>query len=547
MNAAQTEEERAAAVLKLGEEQWKLDQQEMATAQRVPMTFNKNAPKKANIPEGEPPHGYICYRCGKKGKIDPPNAFLTTTLTILGHWIQACPTNDDPNFEGRARIKRTTGIPRSMLTVVDDSEVDKLSEEQRQNLMLNADGKHVLARTDEKEWAKHVERVNASAAAQQKAGFGDKELESRGLQCPIDKRLFVDPMKTPCCGKTYCNECITNALIESDLVCPGCDTEDVIIETLVSDEEMKEKIKAYEAEKAEERKASSGSQASSPRSPQVKTEAIKSEALDAAAPSPPGSKSPASSIADSTTNSKKRSAPDAADDKLKAEAAPAMKRQKSNESAKTTTVERTASPAASINTTTAPISTNIPAMNQFMPPDMSSMMQNMNFPMMPGMQMPLAMPGMPFMPMPGMMNPGMMQMPNFMAPNFNAMNGMNGMNAFPNQQQFGAFPTPNFNTPIPIMSNQQPQFSNQSNNNNNQQMNGLNGMTGVPSGPRAQTQAQNQGFQKFPPTGPSAHKFSNQQRHVGKDEDNAYMRQPVNPHRHQNRQKRVRPSDYREL
>jgi hypothetical protein len=20
------------------------------------------------VPEGEPPHGYICYRCGKKGK-----------------------------------------------------------------------------------------------------------------------------------------------------------------------------------------------------------------------------------------------------------------------------------------------------------------------------------------------------------------------------------------------------------------------------------------------------------------------------------------------
>ena len=68
MNTAQTEEERAAAVLRFGEEQWKLDQQEMASAQRVPMSFNKSASKKANIPEGEPPHGYICYRCGKKGK-----------------------------------------------------------------------------------------------------------------------------------------------------------------------------------------------------------------------------------------------------------------------------------------------------------------------------------------------------------------------------------------------------------------------------------------------------------------------------------------------
>ncbi len=453
-------------------------------------------------------------------------------LTYAGHWIQACPTNDDPNFEGRARIKRTTGIPRSMLKVVDQSEIDQLDEEERQNLMLDADGQNVIVKTDEKEWAKHVEKVNASAAAQEKAGFGDKALAERGLECPIDKHLFVDPMKTPCCGKTYCNDCITNALIDSDLVCPGCETEDIIIETLVSDEEMKEKIKAYQAEKAEKTKAESPG--SSPNSPTAKAEQV-----DGAAASPQGSKSPASSTAGSVVNSRKRGASDVVDDKLKVEVAPAMKRQKSDGSATTEQIERTDSPAVATSTSTT--AANFPAMNTFMPPDMSSMMQNMNFPMMPGM--PMSMPGMPFMPMPGMMNPGMMQMPNFMPPNFNAMNGMNG---FPNQQQFGMFPQPNFNNPIPMMNNnQQPQFPNQHANNNNQ----MNGMQGVPSGPRAQVQAQNQGqgFQKYPPTGPSANKFSNQQRHVGKDEDNAYMRQPVNPHRHQNRQKRVRPSDYREL
>ncbi len=68
VNSAQTEEERTAAILRLGEQQWKSNQQEMAGATRVPMTFNKNTSKKANIPEGEPPHGYICYRCGKKGE-----------------------------------------------------------------------------------------------------------------------------------------------------------------------------------------------------------------------------------------------------------------------------------------------------------------------------------------------------------------------------------------------------------------------------------------------------------------------------------------------
>ncbi|POW03633.1 hypothetical protein PSTT_10932 [Puccinia striiformis] len=47
---------------------------------------------------GPPPQGYICYRCGSKG-----------------HWINVCPTNDNPDFEGRPRIKRTTGIPKMQL------------------------------------------------------------------------------------------------------------------------------------------------------------------------------------------------------------------------------------------------------------------------------------------------------------------------------------------------------------------------------------------------------------------------------------------------
>lgn len=440
-----------------------------------------------------------------------------------------------------------------MLKVVDQSEIDQLDEEDRQNLMLDADGQNVIVKTDEKEWAKHVEKVNASAAAQQKAGFGDKELESRGLECPIDKQLFVDPMKTPCCGKTYCNECITNALIDSDLVCPGCETEDIIIETLVSDEEVKDKIKVYEAEKATESKAKAGSQTSSPR-----PDTAKLAEDGAAAPSPSGSKSPASSSGGSTVKSKKRSADDGSDEKLKAELAPAMKRQKSDGSATTTTIQRISSPPINTNT----VAPTFPAMSQFMPPDMSGMMQNMpnmNFPMMPGM--PMSMPGMPFMPMPGMMNPGMMQMPNFMPQNFNAMNGMNGMSGmngmngvngmngagFPNQQFGAMFPQQNFNNPTPIMNNTNSHHTPYQAPNQNAANNSMNGMNGVPSGPRAQVQAQNQTFQKYPPTGPAANKFSNQQRHTGKDEDNAYMRQPVNPHRHQNRQKRVRPSDYREL
>jgi protein MPE1 len=407
-----------------------------------------------------------------------------------------------------------------MLRTVEQSEIDQLDEAQRQNLMLDSDGRHVLAKTDDATWAKHLEKVKASEAAQEKAGYGDKDLESSGLECPIDKRLFVDPMKTPCCGKTYCNDCITNALIDSDLTCPGCETENIILEELKPDDEMKKKIKQYEIGKAAEKQGGEGSRSTTPTSPSQLNNA------NEAAATPSGSKSRSSSPVDGAAKSNKRSSDDCSGSKAEAGAAPAMKRLKSGERPKDTSEaadNRAFVPATTGGATALPI-------NSFMPADLTTMMQNipnMNFPMS-NIPMPMSMPGMPFMPMPGMMNPAMMQ--NFMPQNFNPMAGMNGMN-FPNPQ-YGMFPN-NFSNPT--MNNFHPASQYPSANNSHQP----NGMQGVPLGPKAQQY----------PTGPASMsgKFSNQQRPTGKEEDNAYMRQPVNPHRHQNRQKRARPSDYREL
>lgn len=478
MNNAQTEEERVKAMFSLTTAQWQQKQEEMANETRVPIQGQKPFNKKQNIPEGEPPHGYICYRCGKKG-----------------HWIQACPTNDDPNYENKNRIKRTTGIPRSMLKKIDQSEIDNLDDAQRQNLMVNADGEYVFAQADEKAWKQHLERVRAAGVAQKQGEQGDKELQSRGLECPIDKRMFVNPMKTPCCGKTYCNDCIENALLESDLTCPGCETENISLESLEPDAETIQKIKDYEADTSD-KKASSPYP--SPKSPDSSSRV--------------GTKSPSS---ESGAKSKKRTASDVTD-KSQTLAAPAMKRQKSGESADGSQTNDSKS-ATPLPATTAPIAPN------FMPPDMSTMLQNMT---MPNMNFPMiSMPGMPFMPMPGMMNP-MMGMPNF--PNFNTVNGMNSMQ-FPNMMPN------NFNNMNGNFGQNQYQNQNFQPKNNSSQVNGL---QGVPTGPRAMTQGV--------PTGP---KFANQQRYQGKEEDNAYMRQPVNPHRHQGRGKRGRPreADYREL
>ena len=104
--------------------------------------------------------------------------------------------------------------------------------------MVNADGEFVVAEPDKASWEQYQAKTRVSAAALEAAAAGSKELQERGLECSIDKRLFLEPVKAPCCGKTYCNECITTQLIESDLICPGCSTESVLIDNLVPDDEM---------------------------------------------------------------------------------------------------------------------------------------------------------------------------------------------------------------------------------------------------------------------------------------------------------------------
>ncbi|KAI9172406.1 putative RING finger protein P8B7.15c [Paramyrothecium foliicola] len=232
MSNAMTEEERMAAMFAAQTEQWSAQQEEMSHQTPV---FKPGAKRPANVPDHDPPNGYICYRCGNKG-----------------HWIQLCPTNDDPDFDNRPRVKRTTGIPRSFLQKVDKSVVLAQTEgdetKRPAGIMVNAEGDFVIAEPDKASWEQFQAKTKSSATSKP-AQAEDKEIQERGLECSIDKKMFIEPMKTPCCQKTFCNDCITNALIESDFVCPACQTEGVLIDDLQPDAEATRQIQDYLKEK----------------------------------------------------------------------------------------------------------------------------------------------------------------------------------------------------------------------------------------------------------------------------------------------------------
>jgi protein MPE1 len=481
MSTALTEEEKMMAMFQAESDQWTAQQEEMSQKTAV---YKPGAKKPANVPDHEPPNGYICYRCGQKG-----------------HWIQLCPTNDNPEFDKRPRVKRTTGIPRSFLKTVDKSALQHTGADGEEvkppsGLMVNADGEFVIAEPDKASWEQFQAKTKSSAAAQKAASAEDKELDEKGLLCSIDARMFIDPMKTPCCEKTYCNDCITNALIESDFVCPGCQADGVLIDDLKSDDEASAKVQAFlkekETTKVKERSPSPAVEKTQPQPP----------SNDKDSPQPVTKKSESPLMPEKA----KSPTPTAVDEKPQ-----------SPKVHKASVTPSTSAETSDAPSTTEPTTKKRPA---------EELMENPKIPKAPkAMQraqeakdMQNMMPGMNGMGgMPNMM-PFPMNMNGFGQPNMNM--GMMGMNPMMNPMMMNG----GFN---PAM---------------------MNGMFGGNFGMNGGGMG-NMGFMNM---NGGTHSFNNQQQPrpnftTPNNDDEAYFRKPVNPGRHQNRQRRVRPSDYREL
>ncbi|KAI7703709.1 DWNN-domain-containing protein [Hortaea werneckii] len=472
-----TEEEKLAAMFDANTEAWKHDQSLMAgkPAVRPPYNSSKNAP----VPDKPLPPGYICHRCGEKG-----------------HWIQACPTNADPNFDGRPKFRRTTGIPKSFLKVIEKTERDENGKVDMSKMpagvMYNAAGEWVVSMPDTKTWEKIQEQNAASKEKAKEASDEGEELKKVGLACTIDGRGFVDPVKTPCCRRTYCRECIENTVLDNDLQCPNCG-EQVLLDNLEADEEALKKLKEFE----EERKARKETKKEASKSPEAGSPG---KAKDST-PKPEDAKSPSATVADKGQETK-------VDGTTSAHSTPNSKKRAATEELENN--RKPANPAPANNATKQGTPTPIPTgpkaqqqqqqqqqMPNMMKPanNMQDFAQQMNAMAsnVPGMQ-----GGMPGMANP-MMNPMMMGMNPMMMgmPGFNPMMGMNGMGGGMNGM-------------------------------------GMGGMGGMGNG----------GWQ-----GPQQGGWGNGGGGFGGGQDGgAYFRQPVNPHRQQGRGRgRQRSVDYKQM
>ncbi|KAK0532442.1 Protein mpe1 [Tilletia horrida] len=168
-----------------------------------------------------PGPGYICYRCGQKG-----------------HWIQDCPTNDDREFDNRPRLKRTTGIPKSMLKTIEQPPEGALLSG---GVMITPDGSYVIAQADTASWQK-----NQALAKPLSENDVYAQLPSdSSLACPLCAKLLRNAVKTPCCGTLYCEECIQTHLLEHDFQCAECEKRIPDLADLKRDEDTIKKVRQY--------------------------------------------------------------------------------------------------------------------------------------------------------------------------------------------------------------------------------------------------------------------------------------------------------------
>ncbi|OWB79758.1 hypothetical protein B5S32_g3994 [[Candida] boidinii] len=226
-NGGADEEDMIKAMFSQQDDQWNEQQAVMATATRIDNAKQFVKPGEIEVP----PAGYICYRCGARD-----------------HFIKNCPTNNDPNWETK-RIKRTTGIPKSHLkTIKNPDEVKSANGDSGiDTYMVNESGEYVVAVADNKAWEKYQQ------ISKQTEIEPDYDVKDVNMLDPITKKLLKDPVRTPCCNKMYSRSSIEDALLDSDFKCPNCGTEDILLDSLQSDEEMNEKLNKFKKEEDDKR------------------------------------------------------------------------------------------------------------------------------------------------------------------------------------------------------------------------------------------------------------------------------------------------------
>ncbi|XP_046854784.1 E3 ubiquitin-protein ligase RBBP6-like isoform X2 [Xenia sp. Carnegie-2017] len=201
-SANASEEDKIAAMMNQAGEDWD------------PSSYAKAKGRHFNpAPRQPPPPHYMCFRCRKPG-----------------HWIQNCPKNNDPNYD--LKIRRTTGIPKSFLRPAE-------KPGQKGALLVPETGEHAVPIVDHIAYEQAALKKRPAAISSQ--AENEKPVPPEYF-CPLCKNIMKNAVVVPCCGESFCDNCIEKYLLENDHVCFSCHSEEVFPASIVVNKHLRQSI-----------------------------------------------------------------------------------------------------------------------------------------------------------------------------------------------------------------------------------------------------------------------------------------------------------------